>query len=312
MKPDSPEIIVVGSLHLDIVVHANARPEAGETIAGTAWDMRSGGKGGNQAIQAAQHGARTAMISRVGQDDFGATLRQRLQEAGVDTSYLTTDTSGGSGMGIALIDSQGVPGGVTVSGVNGNIGSSDLLAAEAAFAGAAWLLLQQEIPQATNIEAARLARRHGVRVILNAAPAYPLADELAGNVDILVVNEVEAGMLSGVRVGDAGSAMLAAETLAFSIPVVLVTLGDRGVVLKEKDKPAVHVPAYDVSVRDALGAGDAFIGGLAARLVGGAGLLDATEYATAVGALTVSAASGLQPGPAGVREFMRTSRRLQL
>lgn len=304
MKPDVPEVIVVGSLHLDIVVHANARPRAGETIAGTDWDMRSGGKGGNQAIQAAQQGASTMMISRVGSDSFGETLLQRLGAAGVDTRHVKTDPSLRSGMGIALIDADGVPGGVTVAGVNANIDESDILTATAHFAGARLLLLQQEISQTANVAAASLARQSGVQVILNAAPAFPLAEDLADKVNILIVNEVEAGMLTGTDVAGLESALAAADSLARRFPAVVVTLGGLGVVFQERGAVGTHVPAFQVQLRDTLGAGDAFIGGLAASLVNGTDLRGAVEYATAVGALAVSGELERTTSAESVRHFM--------
>lgn len=304
MKHDQPEIIVVGSLHLDIVVRAKTRPRADETISGTDWDMRSGGKGGNQAIQAALQGAKTMMISRVGTDSFGDALLSRLGHAGVDTRYVRTDTTTSSGMGIALVDEAGVPGGVTVSGANRNIDASDISGARQAFESAKLLLLQQEINQDTNIEAARIAHSHGVTVILNAAPALDLPPDLEALVDILVVNEVEAAMLSGIDINGFEDARSAATALSLRFPVVLVTLGQNGVYLQERDDQGVHVPSFDVQVRDTLGAGDSFIGGLASRLARGADLKEAVEHATAIGALVVSGQQDRTTDLQQVREFM--------
>lgn len=282
------KVVVVGSLHMDVVVHAARYPQPGETIAGDDWRVVFGGKGGNQALQAAFQGASVAMVSRIGPDDFGAGLMKTMVDAGIDTSCVRLDEAGRSGMGIALIDHRGIPLGVTVSGVNQKIDAVDIEAAEAVIADASCLLLQQEIPPAANIAAARAARRLGARVILNAAPAYPLPPELGEQVDILVANEVEASMISGLQVTDVHTAFQALQQIRSDIPVVIVTLGEQGLVVREPGQPLRHHPAFRVTAVDTLGAGDSFIGALAAKLAGGDSLDNALRYASATGALAVT------------------------
>ena len=243
MTSSSPfDVVVVGSAHMDVVVHMSRRPVLGETVAADSWRLQIGGKGANQALQASAQGARVAMIGRVGTDQFGTIISEGLEAAGVDVGHLVVDADDSSGMGIAMIGSDGVPQGITAGGVNAGIGQADIDAARSVFEGASCLLLQQEISPGANIAAARMARRNGVRVILNAAPASPLNAELDGNIDVLVVNEIEAAMMSGMdEVTDAASAAMAAELLVKSVATILVTLGGNGVVVLERGGSPVHI-----------------------------------------------------------------------
>lgn len=279
-------IVVLGSLHMDVLVNAPDRPRKGETLAGTRWWLQAGGKGGNQAAQAARLGAQVDLIGRVGADDFGGKLLDALQQAGVRTQFVRVDDTAGSGMSIAIIDQQGDYGAVIVSGVNQHIQEDDLNAAEGVLRQAGLLVLQHEIALATNWEAARRARRLGVPVLLNAAPAYPLDAETLSLIDILVVNEVEAEMLSGLAVRQQDDVRAAADKLLASAPVVIITLGGRGVWAARRGQDPLHLPAYPVRVVDTHGAGDSFIGALAARLAAGDSLDAALRLANAAGAFT--------------------------
>src|ERR1700722_15862654 len=122
----SARVVVLGSLHLDIMVHASDRPKKGETLPGSAWGYKPGGKGGNQAVAAAQFGARASMVGRVGKDDFGKRLLSHLSAAGVDAEHVYTDPDAGSGMSVAIIDAEGDYGAVIVSGTNLRLSKKDL------------------------------------------------------------------------------------------------------------------------------------------------------------------------------------------
>ena len=281
-------VVVVGSLHLDIMVQAPDRPRQGETLPGTAWWLSPGGKGGNQAVEAARFGADVAMVGRVGDDDFGRRLRAHLHDRGVHVAEVFTDGEAGSGMSVALVDPGGDYGAVIVSGVNGRLGPADLDRAAPRLAAARWVVLQNEIPAATNLEAARRARAAGARVLWNAAPARPLEPAMTPLVDVLVVNAVEAEQLTGVVVhglDDAGAA--ARRLVAAGFPTVVVTAGGDGSVLTERGQPEHRVAAYPVAVVNTHGAGDAFIGALAARLAAGTPLRGAVEFANAAAAALV-------------------------
>ena len=287
-RNSSSAVAVLGSLHLDIMVHAPDRPRKGETLPGSAWMYKAGGKGGNQAVAAAQFGAQAFMIGRVGDDDFGKRLLSHLRSANVDTKHVRTDTDASSGMSVAIIDAEGDYGAVIVSGANLRLSEQDVREALDIIQHASVLVLQNEIPDATNLFAAEFAKAHSARVVLNAAPARPLDPKLARNVDILVVNAVEAEMMCGVVVASLAAAAEAAALLTSQVPNVIVTAGGMGLAVAEGGQPPQAHAAHAVSLVDTHGAGDTFIGALAAQLVQGASLLEATRFANAAASLFVS------------------------
>lgn len=308
MDKQPPRIAVVGSLHLDILVNAPDRPRKGETLSGTHWELRAGGKGGNQAVQAARQGAEVYMIGRVGMDDFKPRVLSALQTAGVHTDYVMVDETGGTGMSVAIIDQQGDYGAIIVSGVNQHISAEDIRRAASILDQADCLLLQSEIPLMTVRQAAEYAHGRGVLVIYNAAPAYPIEPELFQFIDVLIVNEVEAEMLTGQPVSSLGQASKAVQRLGDWVNTALITLGGRGVYLCDMSAGLIHVPGYRVEVVDMHGAGDSFIGALAVRLTSGDSLVDAVQYANATGALVVTHTGPQSENitPNRVREFMET------
>jgi ribokinase len=287
-KRISARVVVVGSLHLDVLAYAPDRPKKGETLAGSAWGLKAGGKGGNQAVAAAQFGTRTSMVGKVGNDDFGKQLLNNLKEAGVDTERVGTDPEAGSGMSVAIIDSEGDYGAVIVSGANLRLTEEDLEEARDVIRNAQVLVLQNEILEANNIAAAQLAKKYKVRVILNAAPAKPLALDLASNVDLLVVNAVEAEMICGVPVTDLAAATEAAALLSKQVTNVVVTAGGLGLAVAERENSPYAEAAHPVQLIDTHGAGDAFIGALAARWASGVPVAEAVRFANAAAALFVS------------------------
>jgi ribokinase len=281
-------VVVLGSLHLDILVHASDRPKKGETLPGTAWGYKAGGKGGNQAVAAAQFGARTSMVGRVGKDDFGKRLLSHLKEAAVDAEHVYTDPEAGSGMSVAIIDAEGDYGAVIVSGANLRLSNKDLKEARQVIGSAQVLVLQNEVLESTNVAAAQLAKDDHIRVILNAAPARPLGPELSAHVDVLVVNAVEAEMICGVEVTSLSEATEAAVLLSKQIANVVVTAGGLGLAVAERGNSPYAEAAHSVKLIDTHGAGDAFIGALAARLAGGVSVGEAVRFANAAAALFVS------------------------
>ncbi len=237
-------IVVLGSLHLDILVHAPDRPKKGETLPGSAWAYKAGGKGGNQAVAAAQFGAGVSMIGCVGNDDFGRRLLSHLRDAGVEASHVRIDPAADSGMSVAIIDAEGDYGAVIVSGANLRLGEEDLQAARNAVQNARVLVLQNEIPEPTNVAAAASAKRQRVPVILNAAPARPLDPKLAAKVDLLVVNAVEAEMLCGIAVTSLRAATEAAARLSKQVATAGVTAGGLGLALAERGEEPVVEAAH--------------------------------------------------------------------
>jgi len=284
-----PLVTVFGSLHYDITVHGPARPRQGETVTGTSWRPKCGGKGGNQAVAAAGAGARAAMIGVVGDDDFGETLLANLDGKGVDRRFVRIEPGAGSGMSVAIFDAEGDYGAVIVSGANLTLSGPDVVAAADLLRETRILILQNEVPDAANAAAARAVRAAGGKVMLNAAPARRLSDELVGQVDILVVNAIEAEMLGKfAAVGSLEQALRAAMILTDLCPAVVVTAGGDGVAFADRAGHQITLVAESIKVESTHGAGDQFVGTLAAALAGGSSLDAALRLANHAAALLVS------------------------
>jgi ribokinase len=262
-----PAVIVVGSLHYDIMVDAPDRPRKGETIAGRSWAPKFGGKGGNQAVAARRQGAPTAMVGAVGDDSFGAALLAGLDRAKVDRTNVAVLSGVGSGMSVAIFDDDGDYGAVIVSGANLAIAPGQ--AGIGLLSQGKVLVLQNEVPEVVNEAVARQARDLGVTTILNAAPARPFTTSLPDLVDILIVNAIEAEMLGGGEVSSLETAAYAAERLAARFKSVVVTAGGDGVAGFDRSGHAFKLLGIKVAVASTHGAGDTFVGTLAARMAVG-------------------------------------------
>lgn len=281
-----PVVLTVGSLHHDIMVEADRLPRRDETAVGRRWYPKFGGKGGNQAAAVARAGVASRMLGAVGQDAFGTFLLDGLDGAGVDRRFVATLPGVGSGMSVAVQDPAGDYAATIVSGANLRIDPT-ALEDRSLWQGVRVLLLQNEVAEGLNRAAARLARMRGVAVVLNAAPARALPDDLAGMVDVLVVNAIEAEMMGTVPVSGLPSALAAAQTLATRFPAVVVTAGAQGLALVAKGAN-LTLPAEDVQAVSTHGAGDAFTGTLAAVLARGADLHQACRAATTAAAAHVA------------------------
>ena len=258
----APTVLVAGSLHYDVVVDAERLPDLDETLPGRSVAYLCGGKGGNQAVAAAQHGAPTAMAGRVGGGAFGTALLENLDRAGVDRSAVAVAADADSGMSVAIVTEAGEYGAVIVSAANLALDPENIDVPDSVRI----VLLQNEVPEAANAALAEKARSAGAKVVLNAAPARPFQTALLTRVDLLIVNRVEATMICGRPVESTGDALQAAGSLATEARDAIVTLGGNGAVLAPAGGTPRHFPAHAVDVVSAHGAGDAFAGALAARL----------------------------------------------
>lgn len=269
-------VAVLGALHHDVVVDAPRLPRPDETLRGSSVDYRAGGKGGNQAIAAARMGAKAAMFGRVGDDAAGETVLAALDLAGVDRRG-ARPAAAPTGMSVAIALPDGGYGAVIVSGANlHNDGVVDRAEAPAV------AVIQNEVPEAANIRFAA-GLPEACRLIWNAAPARDLNAVLAGRTDVLVVNRVEAADLTGCA-----EPVTAAEALLARIRGdVIVTLGGDGLVHSGPTGTAHHA-VRAVKVVSAHGAGDMFVGALAARLAAGDDIGPAIAFAQAAAALFVS------------------------
>ena len=279
-------VLVAGSLHYDIIVETDHLPAIDETGVGTRWYPKFGGKGGNQAVAASQQGAPTRMLGAVGNDTFGAYLRGALVAAAVDDRFVR-DTDVGTGMSVATMLPNGDYAATIVSGANLTISAQDVTQ-DALWSDVAVLVLQNEMPEAANIAAAGEARRRNIRTVLNAAPYRALSPQFAALIDILVVNAVEAEMMGMGKVNDLATAGEAARRLAVRFANVIVTAGSQGLAAFGANGEQIAIPAEKVVVVSSHGAGDAFIGALAASLVTGQNLKTACGKASTAAARHVS------------------------
>jgi ribokinase len=263
-----PEIAVLGSLNMDLVVRVPRVPDAGETLHAHSFMNNPGGKGANQAVACARQGARVAMVGRVGDDDFGMALKASLSGDGVNVAHVATAATS-TGVALIMVDDRAQNRISLIAGANAFVGTEDTQRLQQDLATAKLLLLQLEVPLEAVSDAAALARAAGVTVVLNPAPARQLPDSLLQRVNILVLNETEAGMLSDMAVKDSGSAARAAEALRRRGPAhVILTMGGDGVVVCDASG-CRHFDALKVNAVDTTAAGDTFIGALCAALARG-------------------------------------------
>lgn len=252
-------VVVVGALHLDIIAKTPRFPRTDETLIGTDIEYRLGGKAGNQAIAAATLGSNVAFCGCVGEDFYGALLRRELTSARVNTDMLF-QVDGPSGVSTVLVDEEGDYRSIIISGVNRAI--TEQLCYVKFPSDASVLLLQNEIPETANQQCLAMARDAGVTTILNAAPFRAMDRSILEFVDMLVMNRVEARDFLSFFGPEAGTDDLAARLADQDGPDTILTAGMEGVYLCRRGEIR-HFPPNRVRVINSLGAGDAFIGGLA-------------------------------------------------
>jgi ribokinase len=287
MTRAAPVVLVVGSLHHDIMIKADHLPGRDETAVGQSWSPKFGGKGGNQAVAAARAGVACRMVGAVGHDGFGAFLLDALDRAGVDRSPVQVIADAGSGISVAIEDAQGDYAATIVSGANLLL-DGRVLEGQTLWDGVRVLVLQNEVPEPLNLLAAHHARHRGIPVVLNAAPARALSPDFCRSVDWLVVNAVEAAMMGAPPVVDLDAALAAARHIVRDFPGVIVTAGGHGLAAATKAGSSFCVPAQQVTVTSTHGAGDCFVGTFAAALSLGDPPDTACRHASAVAAAHVS------------------------
>lgn len=287
-------VLVVGSLNMDLVVRAQRLPKAGETLAGHSFVTVPGGKGANQAVAAARLGAQVAMLGCVGDDAYGRQLRQGLLDEGIDCQGVRT-VEGSSGIAMIVVDDASQNAIVIIAGANDRLAEADLARHEALLLAASVVVCQLEVPTATVGATLKRAKALGKTVILNPAPAVgPLPADWYAAIDYLIPNESEAQALSGVAVDSLESAQAAARhLLGLGAPKVLITLGERGLWFAD-GAAEQYFAAAAVQAVDTTAAGDTFVGGFAAALAQGQGEVQAIAFGQRAAALSVTKA-GAQP-----------------
>jgi len=280
-------VVVAGSINMDVVATAERHPRVGETVAGQSVVYFPGGKGANQAVSAAKLGATTVLIGRLGRDAFGEQLREFLAGQGIDLAAVKD--SAGASTGTAIITLANADNTIVViPGANAEVGADDV--AQAALSPGDAAVSQFEIPQATISAFFGRAKAAGAITILNPAPASTFDGGLFALVDVLVLNETELGFLAGIELGDAPTPQQVKDAVRALRPrvdqTVCVTLGARGAIAVTAGEVRL-VEGRAVKAVDTTGAGDCFVGALAARLAEGATFRDALGYANAAASISV-------------------------
>ncbi len=279
---------------MDLVVKSPRIPVSGETILGGDFLMVPGGKGANQAVAIAKLGAHSIFVARLGDDVFGHKSLENFKKERVDTRYVTLTPGAPSGVALITVDAAGNNAIVVAPGANAKLSPDDVYRAQSEIASAGAVVAQLEVPLATVQCAAELAHYAGVIFVLNPAPAQKLPPALLALVSVLTPNEIEAEILTGVKVVDPESACEAADRLLDAgLKSAIVTMGARGFLLAEGSRRD-FIAAEKVNVVDTTAAGDAFTGSLAVSVGQGHSLHDSAIFANRAAALCVTR-RGAQP-----------------
>ncbi|MBQ9131784.1 MAG: ribokinase [Clostridia bacterium] len=298
-------VLVVGSINVDYVIHTDRIPKLGETLTGKDFAMNFGGKGANQAVALAKVGCNVKMLGAVGKDLSADLAVQNLQSFGIDcTDVLRVDTPTGAAVITVCHGDNHI---ILDGGANDCVTPERILECTAAFDWADVLVMQYEIPTESVLCAVRLAKERGKTVLLNPAPVKDVDSSLYGFVDLILPNEFEAGLITGIEPTDRESAENVIRALrALGCGNAVVTLGSRGCAYSEGEKIG-FAGIYPVKAVDTTAAGDSFIGGLCSKLCEGWSMSRAVSYASAVSAITVSRpGAGVSiPTATEVEEFLR-------
>ena len=281
-------VSVVGSFVYDLVAKAPRRPKTGETLIGESFGMFLGGKGANQAIASSRSGASVHMIGRLGNDLFGNQFLEKFSNEGISTDFVVIDDVNGTGVGMPLIDATGDNSFVLIPQANMALSVDDVNNAFEPIASSDVLILQLEVPIDASQRAAEIAKENNTMVLLNPAPAREIPDSFLRLVDVLIPNEIETEILSGMKTTTNDLEIEAARALTSKgISTVILTLGHRGALLLT-DEIEKGVPGFAIEAVDTTAAGDAFCGALATSLAQGSTIEDAVWVANAAGALAVT------------------------
>ena len=294
----APKILVVGSINMDLIVSSDRFPESGETVLGQSYQTAPGGKGANQAVQAARLGASVTMVGKVGYDSFGDALIKSLQDSGVDTSYVFRSSSCSTGFSNIQLEKGSKHSAnriVVIPGANYDLQPSDVSFLENEIKQYDIVLLQLEIPMEINALVASYAAAKDVPVMLNCAPVAPMTRDLLEKVTYLSPNEHEARILTGIEITDDTSIVKAMQEIHnLGVKNALITLGSRGVAY-ESDSGILYSPALTgLKVQDTTAAGDSFVGAFCTAISSGASISESLAFANHVAALTVCK-MGAQP-----------------
>jgi ribokinase len=283
-----PRIIVIGSSNTDMVIKSKKLPAPGETILGGTFLMNAGGKGANQAVAAARLGGNVTLVTKTGNDMFGAEALNLFNIENIDTRYIIKDLHNPSGVALITVDELGENSIVVAPGSNGTLSPNDINDNVFTTMRPDIFLMQLEIPVATVEFVANKAVSKGNRVILNPAPAIQLSDDLMNCIYLITPNESEAELLTGIKVHDAVTAEKAAIIICNKgVNNVVITMGSSGAFLFS-GKISKMFPAVPVKSIDTTAAGDVFNGALAVAIAEGKELEEAVVFANKAAAVSVT------------------------
>lgn len=301
------KVCVLGSINMDLVIKVNEMPKEGETILSESFEKIAGGKGANQAVAARRCGNIVSMIGKIGKDDNGKILKGLLEEDSIDTNLIFEDENEPTGMAVITVNKNGNNSITVISGSNMTLNKDEIEKSKEIIENSDILISQFEVPEEVILEAFKIAKENNKVTILNPAPAKKIDEELLKSTDIIIPNETEAELLTGIKVKDLESAKLAANgLLEKGVKFVIVTLGSKGAAVISKEGGQI-VEAYKVKAIDTTAAGDSFIGGLSSKLdiesLSFENLLKAVKFANKVSSITVQR-KGAQPSIARLEEVI--------
>ena len=299
-------VCVLGSMNMDLVVKVNDIPRVGETILSKSFEKIAGGKGANQAVAAKRCGAEVAMIAKIGKDENGEILKDKLKEDNIDVKYVFEDKNESTGMAFIMVNENGNNSIIVVAGSNMTINKEDIEASLEKIEESDILIAQFETSEEMTLEAFKKAKEFGKVTILNPAPAKKINEELLKVTDIIVPNETEAEVLTGITVETLEDANKAGKVfLEKGVKFVVITLGDKGAAVIGKDFCKL-VPSYKVNAIDTTAAGDSFIGGLSSKLdfrnINKETLIGAVNFGNKVSSISIQR-KGAQPSIPYLKEI---------
>lgn len=282
------KIIVIGSSNTDMVVKCKKLPSPGETILGGTFLMNPGGKGANQAVAAARLNGNVTFVTKTGFDLFGDQAIHLFDAEGIETKYITKDKTNPSGIALIAVDENGENCIVVAPGSNAALSAYDIDDAVFKTEESDVYLMQLEIPVSTVEYVAQKVAEQGNRVILNPAPAKQLSNDLLSSLYVITPNEIEAEILTGIRVNDPSSAEKSAEKLLNKgVKNVIITMGAAGAFLLT-GKISKMIPVVPVKAIDTTAAGDVFNGALAVAISEGKDLEEAVIFANKAASISVT------------------------
>lgn len=287
-----PKILVVGSINMDLTVTAERFCNAGETVFGNGFSTAQGGKGANQAIQAARLGAEVTMLGKVGNDDFGKSVVNTIKQSGVNTEYVFVSDSAPTGIADIQVqsNSSGTENRITiVTGANWDISEEDVLFLKDKIADFDMVILQHEIPMKINCIVAEYAYKNNVPVMLNPAPSADVPKELIAHLTYISPNEHEAKDIIGISPkGESGINDTIKALHNMGVKNVIITLGKEGCAFSDGES-VIHSKSVNMGkVKDPTAAGDSFIGAFCTAICAGIEPKDALVFANCTAGITVT------------------------